>query len=161
MNLHLYSDELFSIQIEMYVLGKTLETETPQNIIQHAVFDNDQFAVAISDDLGKLVGFFGLHLGAGPEIYGYTGDTYALIKGMSIDERYRGKGYGVKCFDKIFEFINQEISNNITILVLGVNEKNTVAQSVYEKADFKKRSGRVKGRDGNLIIMEKQKRIAL
>ena len=160
MNLHLYSDELFSIQIEMYVLGKTLDAETPQDIIKHSVSDKDQFAVAISDDCGRLIGFFCLHIGSGPEIYGYTGGSYALVTGMSIDERYRGKGYGSKCFDQIFEFINEEISEEITSLILGVNEKNLPAQKAYEKADFKKRDEVVEENFGHLIIMEKQKRSA-
>jgi len=158
-NLQLYSDELFSIQIDMYVFGKSLYTdETPQKIVQYSTIDKDQFAVAISDDEGKLIGFFCLHLGAGPESYGYKGRSYALIRGMSIDERYRGKGYCAKCFDKIFEFINEEISEEITSLVLGVNEKNACAQKAYEKADFKKIGRLVEGKFGKLIVMEKQKR---
>ena len=159
MNLHLYSDELFSIQIDLYTLGKTLYTDTPQNIIKQSVADEDKFAVAISDDFGKLIGFFCLDLGSGFETYGFAGESYAMVRGMSIDERYRGKGYCVKCFDKIFEFINQEISEDITSLILGVNEKNIPAQKAYEKADFKKIKGLVKGRLGNLIIMEKQKEV--
>jgi len=160
MNLHLYSDELFSIQIEMYAFGKIVYTdETPQKIVQYSVADEDQFAIAISDDDGKLIGFFCLHLGAGPEFFGYKGRSYALIKGMSIDERYRGKGYGAKCFDQIFEFINEEISDEITSLVLGVNEKNTCAQKAYEKADFKRINRLVEGKFGKLIVMEKQKMV--
>lgn len=158
MNLHLYSDELFSIQIDMYVLGKTLYTDTPQNIVQHSVSDKDKFAVAISDDDGKLIGFFCLHLGDGPETYGYTGRKYALVRGMSIDERYRGKGYGVRCFDQIFEFINGEISTEVTSVVLAVNEKNVSAQKAYEKAYFIRREGLVEGKLGKLVIMEKQQR---
>jgi len=159
MNLQLYSDELFSIQIDRYVFGKVLYTdETPQKIVQYSVADKDQFAIAISDENGKLIGFFCLHLGAGPAAYGYTGGTCALIRGLSIDERYRGKGYGAKCFEKIFEFINEEISDEITSLVLGVNEKNICAQKAYEKADFKRINRMVEGKFGKLIVMEKQKR---
>ncbi|MCL1989522.1 MAG: GNAT family N-acetyltransferase [Defluviitaleaceae bacterium] len=157
MTLQLYSDELFSIQIETYVLGKTPYTGTPQNIVKHAMFDSDRFAVAISDEDGKLIGFFGLHLGAGPQTYGYIGEEYALVRGMSIDERHRGNGYGVKCFEHVFEFIHEEISDTITSLILGVNEQNISAQKAYEKAGFKKKPGFVQGKLGKLIIMEKQK----
>jgi len=161
MNLHLYSDELFSIQIDQYVFGKVLYTdETPQKIVEYSITNQEQFAVAISDDRGKLIGFFCLHLGAGPASYGYPDRSYALIRGLSIDERYRGKGYGAKCFDQIFEFINAEISADVTNLILGVNENNICAQKAYEKADFKKSNRLVDGKFGKLIVMEKHKQSA-
>ena len=160
MNLHLYSDELFSIQIDMYELGNTPYAGTPKKVIEECATDKNKFAIAVSDDVGKLVGFLCIHVGNGPEAYGYHGEKYALLRNISIDERYRGKGYGVKCFEKIFDFIHQEINPKITSLILGVNEKNIPAQKAYEKADFKRREGFVIGRLGNLIIMEKQKRTA-
>lgn len=155
MNLDLYSDELFAIQIDTYMLGEALDIYTPQVIIQHSIANKDQFSVAISNDDGMLVGFFGLHLGASSEEHGYIGGTYALIKDISIDERYRDKGYDIRCFDKIFEFINQEINEEIRSVFLSIGVENTLAQKAYEKAGFKKRDSFFEGRYGNLVIMEK------
>ena len=157
MNLDLYSDELFCIQIDRYILGQMADTDTPHNLVNHSVSDKERFAVAISDEAGKLVGFLGIHIGAGPEAYGYVGGHYALVRDMSIDERFRGRGYGVKCFDRIFEFIHEEISDEITTLILGVHEKNIPAQKAYEKAAFIKREEVATGKKGKLIIMEKCK----
>jgi len=155
MNLQLYSDELFSIQIDRYELGNDVEAAPPKKIVSCSISDQNQFAVAICDEVGRLIGFFGLHIGEQPEIYGKTDGSYALIKEMSIDVRHRGKGYATQCFEQIFEFINDEISEDITCLVLSVNEKNFLAQRVYEKADFKKRNDLTQG----LVIMEKRKRM--
>jgi len=161
MDLHLYSDELFSIQIEGYAFGEVLFTEeTPKKIIEYSVVDKDQYAVAISDDRGKLIGFFCLHLGAGPASFGYHGHTYALIRGLSIDARYRGLGYGSKCFEKIFEFIHAEISEEVTCLILGVNTNNIWAKKAYEKADFKQVNKWVDGKFGKLLVMEKAQQTA-
>lgn len=157
MKLSVYSEELFSSLIDEYVLTNLHHTDTPQNIIQKVKADQDQFAIAISDDSGNLVGFFCLHLGKGPELYGFFGRKYALIRGFSIDERYRNRGYASESLLDIFELTKREISERITNIVLAVNEQNIAAQKAYEKSGFKRKEKTFEGRLGRLIIMEKCK----
>jgi len=155
MKLSIYSEELFSSSIHAYVLTNTTNSQHPKEVIETSKKDRERFPVAISDDLGDLVGFLCLHVGTGPEVYGFSGEEYVMIRSMSIDDRYQNKGYGAKALNNIFEFVRQEISEKITCIVLAVNEKNGMAQRSYEKAGFKRKAEMVEGRLGNLIIMEK------
>jgi len=144
MDLQIYDDELYSIQIDRYQHD---EGEQPHQLVASATAHEDRYAIAISDERGKLVGFMGLQIG-------YQSKNHGLVQGLSIDKRHKGKGYDANCFSRIFEFINEEICEHITTLIVGVPEENQRAQKTYAKANFKPQEKR-----GNLIMMKKTKEV--
>jgi len=119
MNLQLYSDELFSIQIDAYPVKHLLDDALPQHIIAESVSHQNKFAVAISDDIGKLIGFFGLCLDEQKE--GHQKEVCGVITGFSLDFRHVQAGDYSHSFKQVFEFINQEIGADIGCLVIDVD----------------------------------------
>ena len=156
MKLSIYLGEAFTSEVQSYVLTNTMNSRHPKEVIETFKDDREQLPIAIHDDLGNLVGFLCLHIGSGPEIYGFSGGGYALIRNMSIDDRYQNKGYGAKALNLLFEFVNDEINEKMTSFVLAVNESNVIAQKSYEKAGFERKDKMIEGRLGKLIIMEKK-----
>ncbi|MGT2784515.1 GNAT family N-acetyltransferase [Streptococcus merionis] len=156
MKLERYDIEKHHKDMADFQLSDTTYTDTPENVAQSAKADPNRHAIAILNDEDKLVGFFCLHLAEGPETYGFKGEHYALIRGLSIDDRYRRKGYASKVFSDPFLFIQSQIDGRITHLILAVNEKNIPAQKTYIKAGFDVLKRGVSESRGTLLVMGKR-----
>lgn len=80
------------------------------------------------------IGFFVLD--DGDDKFDYTDDKSALLlRSMSINPNFQGKGYGELALLNLNKFIDaQQISSNK--IVLGVNHKNIAAQKLYKKQDL-------------------------
>ena len=79
-----------------------------------------------------------------------------MLRAFSIDDRFRRQGYASTALDKLSNFVHQYISNNLSRIVLAVNEENIAAQKTYEKSGFKKTLQTSEGKLGLLFIMEKE-----
>ena len=141
--------------IQGYMLADDRYTNTPLELIEEAKTDNSRHNIVIMNN-GQIVGFYCLHLGKAPEIYGFSGKENALVRGFSIDDRFRKMGFAYKSLVHVFEFIEAHVSPDVRKLVLGVNVKNIPAQKTYEKAGFEKLFV-TEGRKGDLWIMGKVK----
>ena len=154
MKLSLYNEAEHYHSLNSYSLNDITHTDTPQNIIEKSKKDKDRYPIVILDNKDcKIIGFFCLHLNAGPKEYGYYQNDYALIRGFSIDDNFRNQGYGSNALGEIFEFINLEINH----IILAVNEKNMFAQKAYKNSGFFVVRRDVEGKKGKLIIMEKNR----
>ncbi|AYG00565.1 GNAT family N-acetyltransferase [Lactococcus allomyrinae] len=151
----LYSDEKYSFIAAAYQLADTRHTGGAGNVIARCAVDSEKFPVVILDDEGNLVGFFCLHIGKGPEQYGFSGEDVILLRAFSIDDRFRRQGYASSALTGLPALIHEQISSQIHQIVLAVNAENIVAQKTYEKAGFDRLPQVFEGTLGPLLIMEK------
>lgn len=137
-----------------YQLQDKTYTAHPTDAIRDCQSDSARQPVVILKE-GQIVGYFTLHYKGGPETYGYDSDKRVLVRALSIDDRYRHKGYGSQAMQLIFSFIETNLKKEIERILLGVNVKNIPAQDMYKKLGFKSLRDDFPGSFGNLIIMEK------
>ncbi|MCL2113625.1 MAG: GNAT family N-acetyltransferase [Streptococcaceae bacterium] len=154
--LDLYNDEAYGLAAAAYQLADTRHTGGADNVIARCAVDSEKFPVTILNDAGNLVGFFCLHIGKGPERYGFSGDEVILLRAFSIDDRFRRQGYASSALTELSKFIHQRISAEIREVILAVNSENIVAQKTYEKSGFIKLSQTFEGKLGTLFIMKKE-----
>lgn len=154
--LDLYNDEEYGLAVTDYQLADTRHTGGAGNVIARCAVDSEKFPVAILNDEGNLAGFFCLHIGKGPEQYGFSGNEVILLRAFSIDDRFRRRGYASSALTELPKFIHQRISVEIRVVILAVNPENIVAQKTYEKAGFIKLSQTFEGKLGTLFIMKKE-----
>ncbi len=156
--LSLYHEIEHGRLLQTYSLCDSTHTDTPQNIIEMSKKDRDRYPVAILDHKdGNLIGFFCLHVNAGPKEYGYNQEDYALVRGFSIDDNFRNQGYGSHALNDIFTFIDSTLTLDVNHIILAVNEKNRVAQKAYKHSGFVVVKRDVEGSKGKLMIMEKKR----
>ncbi|UXZ05314.1 GNAT family N-acetyltransferase [Moraxella nasicaprae] len=115
--------------------------------------DNRQtsYKIVICDN-HQPIGFFVLD--DGDDKFDYTDDKSALLlRSMSINPNFQGKGYGELALLNLNEFIDtQQISSNK--IVLGVNHKNIAAQKLYKKVGFIKSERTYMGIKGLQYVYE-------
>lgn len=156
MKLMLYNPAKHEHFLKDYLLSDISHTDSPQNIIDKYRLDHNRYPVAIlNNEENKIIGFFCFHSGSGPQEYGFYQNDYALIRGFSIDDRYRNQGYSSKALKDIFQFIDLTLNLKTNHIILAVNEKNLQAQKAYKNSGFSIIKRNVKGKKGNLLIMEK------
>lgn len=143
-----------------YQLADDYYTAHPLEVVAMAEADSERYPLLMVNAAEQLVGFFCLHVGAGPAGYGFSGQYYGLIRALSIDDRYRRQGYGVACFRQIFELLAPLDLSSVSHLILAVNEKNTPAQALYEKSGFTVIKRGVQGVKGPQLLMGKSADIA-
>lgn len=98
------------------------------------------------------IGFFVLD--NGDDKYDYTDDNNALLlRSMSINPNFQGKGYGKLALLNLNEFIKTN-QLNYQKIVLGVNHKNITAQKLYEKVGFIKSERTYMGIKGLQYVYE-------
>ncbi|MGX7011315.1 GNAT family N-acetyltransferase [Lactococcus cremoris] len=154
--LDIYSDKKYELAVKNYLLSDTSHTGSAQSMVERCKMDSEKFQIVILNDENKLVGCFILDIGLGPRQYGFLDGDVALLRAFSIDDRFRRQGYASTALDKLSNFVHQYISNNLSRIVLAVNEENIAAQKTYEKSGFKKTLQTSEGKLGLLFIMEKE-----
>jgi RimJ/RimL family protein N-acetyltransferase len=137
--------------VEEYQLTDTQFTGMPVEVIEECSDDPNRYPMMIMDD-NRLVGFFCLHKEEGPAMYGLMNDKI-LLRGYSIDSRYRKKGYAKRSFQLLVPLVMEHFPD-ITGIVLGVNHANIPAQKTYQSAGFYDTGLRREGRKGELFIYE-------
>jgi diamine N-acetyltransferase len=87
-----------------------------------AIFDNKLSFVKAIYYNDKLIGL----------TYFYPSRNIIFISRFMIDDKYQGKGYGSKAFEKLIEFIK----NKHSPLKIEVSTSNPIAINLYKKFGF-------------------------
>lgn len=140
--------------LDDYQLSDLTYTASPSQVLKECEQDPDRYPLVILGQHKAIVGFFCLHIGAGPKLYGTFGSSYGLIRAFSIDDRYRQKGYAISSFNHMTEVL-ASLNLPLTHLMLAVNERNRPAQKAYAKTGFRVIKTGVPGSKGKLLLMEK------
>lgn len=154
MKLALYNKE-FDEAVKNYQLKDERYSGGAANQIARCQNDSERFPVLIFD-AAQLVGAFVLHLGDGPAKYGFLEEDVILLRGFSIDDRFRRRGYASQALSALPEFVHAQISEEVKRIVLAVNAGNKAAQKTYLKSGFVKLPQEMMGSLGKLWIMEKR-----
>ena len=82
----------------------------------------------------ELVTFFVLHKNDGVKPY-TNNENSILIRAFSTDFHHQGKGYAKQALKILPDFVRNNFLG-INEIILAVNVKNVVAQSLYKKCGF-------------------------
>jgi len=125
-------------------------TMSPKESIELVKQDKDRHAVLVFDE-DKLVTFFVLHENDGVKPYS-SNEQSILIRAFSTDFYEQGKGYAKAALQLLPDFVLEHFPN-INELVLGVNQPNTAAQSLYKKCGFVDEGKLATGFRGEIKVM--------
>lgn len=116
--------------------------------------EKNSMRVVVVYEIDKLIGCFTLDTGA--DVEKYTSNNDAILFGkFTIDSRYARQGYATKLFSMLPEFIRIEYPLKKEI-VLGVYERNNIAQSLYKKVGFVDTGRHFLGPIGELHVYAKK-----
>ncbi|MGE7693947.1 GNAT family N-acetyltransferase [Lysinibacillus sp. NPDC094177] len=108
-------------------------TMSPKASIELVKQDKNRHAILVLDK-DKLVTFFVLHEKEGVKPYS-SNEKAILIRAFSTDFYEQGKGYAKAALQFLPGFVSEHFPY-INELVLGVNQPNIAAQSLYKKCGF-------------------------
>ncbi|MFF2176402.1 GNAT family N-acetyltransferase [Lysinibacillus sp. NPDC058147] len=125
-------------------------TMSPKASIDLVKQDQNRHAILVLNE-DKLVTFFVLHEKEGVKPYS-SNEQAILIRAFSTDFYEQGKGYAKAALQLLPDFVFEHFPN-INELVLGVNEPNTAAQSLYKKCGFVDEGRLATGFRGEIKVM--------
>ncbi|WP_251943509.1 MULTISPECIES: GNAT family N-acetyltransferase [Staphylococcus] len=109
-------------------------TKTPIDNIKLAQEDPSRYPTLVFNSEDQCIGFFTLHTDGG--VAPYTENPNAVFfRSFSIDNRYRGKGYGNIAMQCLSQFISDQMPK-IDEIYLTVNDNNIGAQKLYERCYY-------------------------
>lgn len=144
--------EKYRAMLEEYPLTEAhlMFTAHPVELLERSAHISTYSPVIVLDD-GQVAGFFVLD--TGDDKFHYTDEQDSiLLRGYSIHSVYQGKGIAKSSVALIPSYI-KEYFPQVNQVVLGVNEANKPAQSLYIKAGFIDEGKRFTGRSGVQIAM--------
>lgn len=121
-----YSKNLHEKVVQQYNIQDLTFTDSPCDYVVSPEVGETLFPILIFEQ-DDLVGFFCLDKGESLAAYGEEVDDTILLRGYSIDTRYRQKGYGVFSMQHIFELLEKTTFCDVQHIVLAVNEQNIPA----------------------------------
>lgn len=130
-----YDHTLLSV-VESFQIKETDRpfTKTPLDNIKLARQDSERHPTLVFDEQGHCIGFFTLHEGAG--VRPYTANPKALFfRSFSMDQRYRGKGYGKLVMQRLPHYICLNFPE-VNEIYLTVNKDNVVGQKLYARCGY-------------------------
>lgn len=145
-------EEKYRTILEEYPLSEVHLTFTahPLELLERSANTSTYTPIVILED-GKVAGFFVLD--KGDDKFHYTDQQDSiLLRGYSIHPAYQGRGIAKTSMALIPSYI-KEYFPQVNQVVLGVNEDNKAAQSLYIKAGFLDEGKRFIGRSGVQIAM--------
>lgn len=146
-----YEEKYLTI-LENYPLTEAhlMFTVHPIELLERSVNISTYTPIVILED-GKVAGFFVLD--TGDDKFHYTDQQDSiLLRGYSIHSAYQGRGIAKTSMALIPSYIKKYFPH-VSQVVLGVDEDNSVAQSLYIKAGFIDEGKRFDGRSGIQIAM--------
>ncbi|MEI4770140.1 GNAT family N-acetyltransferase [Psychrobacillus sp. FJAT-51614] len=125
-------------------------TGHPLELLERSENNYTYTPIVIKED-EKVAGFFVLD--TGDDKFNYT-DRQAsiLLRGYSVHPSFQGRGIAKISMNLLTEFVKEHFPL-VDQIVLGVNEANKAAQSVYLKSGFIDEGRRFTGRSGVQIAM--------
>ncbi|SES36842.1 GNAT family N-acetyltransferase [Psychrobacillus sp. OK032] len=145
-------DEKYRTALEDYPLSEEHLTYTahPLELLERRVRMSTYTPVVILEN-EQVAGFFVLD--TGDDKFHYTDQPDSiLLRGYSIHPAYQGRGIAKSSMALIPSYIKEHFPQ-VNQVVLGVNEANKAAQSLYIKAGFIDEGKRFTGRSGVQIAM--------
>jgi len=141
-----FYDEKFKQELGKFELEKEQEKYTayPNDALSTLDDKNRYFIVILSND--SLVGYFILHKNNGPIEIG-SHERALLIRSLAINNSEQRKGYAFAAMNLLPQFVRNNFEN-ITELVLVVNQANMPAQQLYKKVGFIDKGIRREGKIG-------------
>lgn len=143
-------DEKYRPALEDYPLSEEHLTYTvhPLELLERSVRTYTPVVIVEND---QVAGFFVLD--TGDDKFHYTDQSDSiLLRGYSIHPAYQGRGIAKSSMALIPSYIKEHFPQ-VNQVVLGVNEANKAAQSLYIKAGFIDEGKRFTGRSGVQIAM--------
>lgn len=125
-------------------------TMSPKASIDLVKQDQNRHAILVLNE-DKLVTFFVLHEKEGVKPYS-SNEQAILIRAFSTDFYEQGKGYAKAALQLLPDFVLEHFPN-INELVLGVNQPNIAAQSLYKKCGFVDEGRLATGFKGEIKVM--------
>lgn len=145
-------EEKYRTTFEQYPLSEEHLTFTahPLELLKRSARTSTYTPVVILEN-EKVVGFFVLD--TGNDKFNYTDyQDSILLRGYSIHPNYQGRGLAKSSMTLIPPYIKEHFPQ-VNQVVLGVNEDNKAAQSLYIKAGFIDEERAFIGRSGVQIAM--------
>ncbi|TQR18868.1 GNAT family N-acetyltransferase [Psychrobacillus soli] len=145
-------EENYRTILEEYPLSEVhlMFTAHPLELLERSANTSTYTPIVILED-GKVAGFFVLD--TGDDKFQYTDQQESiLLRGYSIHPAYQGRGIAKSSLALIPSYIKEHFPQ-VNQVVLGVNEANKPAQSLYIKAGFLDEGKRFTGRSGVQIAM--------
>lgn len=142
----------FERDIEAYYLpnDQLYFSSIPSRGIELSKNNKDRYPVIGVED-NEIVTFFILE--EHEAVKAFSDNPKAiLLRSFSTNYKYQGQGYARQSLKILPEFLRVHFPH-IEKIVLGVNVKNTAAQSLYKKCGYVDEGGRVMGRKGEMIVL--------
>lgn len=125
-------------------------TMLPQDLIKRDAANPEKHLIVIRAR-GQVAGFF--ELDESEDRKRYSDNPKALLlRGYSVNPKFQGRGIATGSLDALPAFMKEEFPN-MDEVVIGVNARNTAAQTLYKKAGFEDTGRRVMGKKGEQFAM--------
>ncbi|ALC87694.1 hypothetical protein AM499_19190 [Bacillus sp. FJAT-22090] len=125
-------------------------TGHPLELLERSESNTTYTPIVIKED-DSVAGFFVLD--TGDDKFNYTNHQQSiLLRGYSIHPAYQGRGIAKTSMILLTKYVKEHFPL-VEQVVLGVNEANKAAQSVYLKSGFIDEGTRFTGRSGVQIAM--------
>ncbi|MBP1043841.1 GNAT family N-acetyltransferase [Vagococcus sp. BWB3-3] len=152
-SLRKYNPQKDQSVVANYQLTNATFTAHPKEKVKELTEDGQLFPLFICHE-EVVVGFFCLN--GYPATKEFTDNPKSLLlRALSIDERYRGKGFGKGGMEALAGFLSLEFPQCDEI-VLAVNHKNIPAQSLYLELGFEDTGRRLNGPLGEQFVYRKE-----
>lgn len=147
-------NDTYKSQLKSYKVGDETYTGLPQDAVIISQKNKNYHSILLINDLNEISTFFVLDYGE--DKFKYTTATKSvLLRSFSTNEAFLRRGYALKTLQLLPNYIRNNYPA-VKKIVLGVNEKNLAAQSLYEKAAFVKESQTYIGKKGKQFIFSKE-----
>ncbi|MFT8531864.1 GNAT family N-acetyltransferase [Bifidobacterium aquikefiri] len=140
----------FEERIADYSLQDTTYTGAPKDAITVSKKNGKYHSILCVTEGNEIPTFFVLD--SGDDKFRYTADSRSLLlRSFSTDDRFVRKGYALEALRLLPAYISARFPETDQV-VLGVNERNSAAQQLYEKAQFIRQNRVYQGRLGRQLI---------
>lgn len=162
-NIKIEKEEVFMITLSPYEMKYRAALEDYPLSKEHLTFtahplellerseNTSTYSPIVILEKGQVAGFFVLDIGEDKFHYTEIQESI-LLRGYSVHPTYQGRGIAMISMGLLLEYTSENFPQ-VDQIVLGVNEANKAAQSVYLKAGFIDEGKRFNGRSGVQIAM--------
>lgn len=147
-------NEINQKRLDTYQLADFHFTLTPAAAVKAATTDDQWHPVMILVD-DQLVGFFVLLTNEAVRYTGHDIVTTVVLRALSVDDRYRGKGIAKQAFTKLPALVAHHFPA-ATKIILCVDPTNKIARGLYTKMGYKNTGKTIIYHEELLMILQLQ-----